>query len=123
MSPIASDDVDVFETHGVRFSSYVRPSRGSDQLCTWRVDVPAGLRGAPHRPSREEVICCVDGELTITLDGTEHQLRPGDVAYVPSGSEIRLDGGPDGGVALTTTLAGLEATMSDGSQFRPPWTM
>jgi quercetin dioxygenase-like cupin family protein len=120
---ISSGDVDVFETHGVRFSSYVRPSRGSDQLCTWRVDVPAGLRGAPHRPSREEVICCVDGELTIAQDGTEHQLRPGDVAYVPAGSEIRLDGGPDGGVALTTSLAGLEATMSDGSQFRPPWTM
>jgi quercetin dioxygenase-like cupin family protein len=119
---ISSGDVDVFETHGVRFSSYVRPSRGSDQLCTWRVDVPAGLRGAPHRPSREEVICCVGGELTITLDGTEHQLRPGDAAYVPSGSEIRLDGGPGGGAALTTTLAGLEATMSDGSQFRPPWT-
>ncbi len=119
---ISSADVDVFETHGVRFSSYVRPSRGSDQLCAWRVAVPPGLRGAPHRPSREEVICCVDGELTVTLDGTEHNLRPGDVAYVPSGSEIRLDGGPGGGAALTTSLAGLEATMSDGSLFRPPWT-
>jgi len=121
--PLASSgDVDVFETHGVRFSSYVRPSRGSGQLCTWRVDVPAGLRGTPHRPSREEVICCVAGELTITLDETEYRLRQGDVAYVPSGSEIRLDGGPAGGAALTTSLAGLEATMSDGSRLRPPWT-
>jgi quercetin dioxygenase-like cupin family protein len=122
MPLISSADVDVFETHGARFSSYVRPSRGSGQLCTWRVDVPAGLRGAPHRPSREEVICCVDGELTIALDGTEYRLRPGDVAYVPSGSEIRLDGGPGGGAALTTSLAGLEATMSDGNTLRPPWT-
>ena len=122
MPLISSGDVDVFETHGARFSSYVRPSRGGGQLCTWRVDVPAGLRGAPHRPSREEGICCVDGELTIALDGTEHHLRPGDVAYVPSGSEIRLDGGPGGGAALTTSLAGLEATMSDGSRLRPPWT-
>ena len=31
--------------------------------------------------------------------------------------------GPDGGAAWTTTLAGLHATMSDGSQFRPPWTI
>jgi quercetin dioxygenase-like cupin family protein len=123
MSQIASDDVDVFETHGVRFSSYVRPSRGSDQLCAWRVDVPAGPGGTPHRPSREEVICCVDGELTIALDGTEHQLRPGDVAYISAGSEIRLDGGPAGGAAWVTSLTGLEATMSDGSQFRPPWTL
>jgi quercetin dioxygenase-like cupin family protein len=79
------------------------------------------MKGAPHRPSREEVICCIDGELTITLNGTEHSLHPGDVAYVPSGSEIRLDGGPDGGAAWTTSLAGLEATMGDGSQLRPPW--
>ncbi len=122
MALVTSGDADVFETHGVRFSSYVRPSRGSDQLCTWRIEVPAGLRGAPHRLSREEVICCVDGELTITLDAAVHQLRPGDVAYVPSGSEIRLDGGPGGGAALTTSLAGLEATMSDGSRLRP-WTV
>ena len=122
MSLIASDDVDVFETHGVRFSSYVRPSRGSDQLCAWRVDVPGGP-GAPHRPSREEVICCIDGELTIAIDGTDQLLRPGDVAYIPGGSEVRVDGGAGGGAAWVTSLAGLEATMSDGTQFRPPWTM
>jgi quercetin dioxygenase-like cupin family protein len=123
MPSIPRSDADVFETHGAKFSSYVRPSRGSDQLCAWRIDVPAGLRGAPHRPSREEVICCIEGELTITLDGAEHSLRPGNVAYVPSGTEIRLDGGPAGGAAWTTSLAGLEATMSDGSQLRPPWTI
>ena len=82
-----------------------------------------GQQGAPHRPSREEVICCIDGELTITLDGTAHSLRPGDAVYVPADSEIRLDGGPGGGAAWTTTLAGLQAKMSDGSQFRPPWTI
>jgi hypothetical protein len=47
----------------------------------------------------------------------------GDVAYVPSGSEIRLDGAAEGGAAWTTSLAGLEATMNDGSTLRPPWTI
>jgi len=123
MPLITRTDAEVFETHGVRFSSYVRPSRGSERLCAWRLDVPAGLKGAPHRPSREEIICCLDGELTITLDGVTHSLHAGDVAYVAPGSEIRLDGGPEGGAAWTTSLAGLEATMSDGSQLRPPWTI
>lgn len=82
MPLITSSDAVVFEAHGARFSSYVRPARGSDQLCAWRIEVPAGQKGAPHRPSREEVICCIDGELTITLDGTAHSLRPGDAAYV-----------------------------------------
>jgi quercetin dioxygenase-like cupin family protein len=123
MPLVTSSDAEVFEVHGARFSSYVRPSCGSDQLCAWRVDVPAGQQGAPHRPSREEVICCIAGELTITLDGAVHSLRPGDAAYVPANSEIRLDGGPSGGAAWTTTLAGMQATMSDGSQFRPAWTI
>lgn len=123
MALVTSRDADTFETHGVRFRSYVRPSRGSAQLCTWRVDVPAGHRGAPHRPSHEEVIYCIDGELTITLDGTAHKLCPGDAAYVPPGSEICLDGGPEGGAGWTTALSGLQATMSDGSQFTPPWTV
>jgi len=123
MSLITSSDADVFETHGARFSSYVRPSRGSVQLCAWRVDVPAGLEGTVHRPSREEIICCIEGELTITLDGATHILHAGDVAYIPSESEVRLDGGPEGGAAWTTSLAGLKATMMDGSQLRPPWTI
>jgi len=123
MPLVTSGDAEVFDTHGVRFRSYVRPSRGSDQLCAWRVDVPAGPGGPPHRPSREEVICCIDGELTIAMDAAVHRLRPGDVAYVPADSEIRLDGGPVGGAAWVTSLAGLEATMGDGSRFRPPWTM
>src|SRR5258707_400602 len=83
MPKIASSDAEVFEAHGSKFSSYVRPSRGSSELCTWRVDVAPGLVGTAHKPTREEVICCVEGQLTLTLDGTRHDLLPGDVAYFP----------------------------------------
>ncbi|MBO0787717.1 MAG: cupin domain-containing protein [Actinobacteria bacterium] len=122
MPLIPSGDAEVFEAHGTQFRSFVRPSRGSAELCAWRVSVPPGLQGAAHRPTREEVICCIEGELAITLAGTRHSLRPGDVAYVPAGTEVRLDGGPDGGAAWTTSLAGLEAVMADGSRLRPAWT-
>ena len=116
--PISSADVDVFETHGARFSSYVRPSRSACS-CAPGGSTCLPLRGAPHRPSHEEVICCVGGELTIALDGTEHQPAPRRLAYVPAGSEIRLHGGPGGGAALTTSLACL-STISHGSRLRPP---
>jgi quercetin dioxygenase-like cupin family protein len=122
MPLVTRSEADIFETHGVRFTSYVRPSRGSRALCTWRVDVPPGQAGAPHRPTREEVICCIEGRLELTLDGTQHILHPGDVAYVRADTEVRLDGGPDGGAAWTTTLAGLDAVMSDGSLLQPAWT-
>ena len=51
MALVTSGDAEVFETHGVRFSSFVRPSRGSDQLCAWRVDVPAGPGGSCEPPA------------------------------------------------------------------------
>ena len=53
MPVIVSTEATTFETHGSRFSSYVAPSRGSSELCAWRLDVPADLDGIAHRPNRE----------------------------------------------------------------------
>ncbi len=121
MPVVRPADATLFETHGSRFSSYATPSRGSSQLCAWRLDVPAGLEGVPHRPSREEVLLVLHGELRITLDGSEVELRQGDVVLVPAGSEFRVDGGPTGASAWVTTTPGLEAVTGDCSRIRPPW--
>jgi quercetin dioxygenase-like cupin family protein len=110
-----------FETHGSRFASYVAPFRGSRQLCAWRLEVPAGLQGVAHRPTREEVLLVLDGQLDVTLDGTASALHPGDVALVPAGSQLRVDGGPAGAAAWVTTTAGMEAVVADGSRIAPPW--
>ena len=69
MPVIRSADAAVHQAHGSTFSSFVAPSRGSAQLCAWQLTVPAGLRGVAHRPTREEVLLLLDGELTVTLDG------------------------------------------------------
>lgn len=111
-----------FEAHGSRFLSTVSPSAsGSSELCAWRLDVPAGLRGTAHRPTREEVLLVLDGELHVTLDGARSALHPGDVALVPADSELRVDAGPAGASAWVTTTRGLEAVLADGSRFTPPW--
>lgn len=110
-----------FEAHGSRFLSYVAPSRGSRQLCAWRLEVPAGLRGVPHRPSREEVLLLLTGELSAVVDGTRSTLRPGDVLVVPAGAELSVDAGPEGAAAWVTTTPGLQAVLPDGSRFTPPW--
>ena len=111
----------VHQVHGSTFSSFVAPSRGSTQLCAWRLQVPAGLTGAAHRPTREEVLLLLAGELTITLDGTATDLAAGDVVLVPAGSELRVDGGTTDATAWVTTTPGLEAVMADGSRITPPW--
>lgn len=121
MPVFRQDDARVFETHGSRFASYVAPSRGSEQLCGWQLSVPAGLRGVAHRPSREEVILVLSGQLNVTLDGQGAALSAGDVVLVPADSELRVDAGPDGATAWITTTPGLEAVTADGERITPPW--
>lgn len=121
MPVIGSTEATTFETHGSRFSSYVAPSRGSSELCAWRLDVPADLEGVAHRPNREEVLLVLDGELRITLDGVRTELHQGDVVLVPANSELRVDAGSLGATAWVTTTPGLEAVMGDGSRITPPW--
>jgi len=121
MPVIRSSESTTFETHGSSFNSYVAPSRGSTQLCAWRLDVPADLDGVAHRPSREEVLLVLSGELRVTLDGIESRLQPGDVALVSANSELRVDAGPQGASAWVTTTPGLEAITGDGTRITPPW--
>lgn len=121
MPVIRPADAVSFETHGSRFLSFVSPSKGSTQLCAWQLTIPAGLRGVAHRPSLEEVLLVLDGELQVTLDGAYAALHRGDAVLVPAGSELRVDAGPDGASAWVTTTPGLEAVTADGTRISPPW--
>lgn len=116
----ASDAI-AYEVHGSRFRSFVSPTRGSEQLCAWQLAVPADTRGVAHRPTREEVLLVLSGTLLVTLDGTTTTLQPGDVAFVPADSELRVDAGPEGATAWVTSSPGLEAVTADGTRISPPW--
>src|SRR5690242_10946875 len=113
-------DSTTYDMHGSRFDSYVSPSRGSDELCAWRLTVPAGLAGVPHRPSRDEVLLGLDGRLRVVLDGIEHDLTAGEVVLVRAGAELTVTSGPEGGSAWVTTTPGLTATTADGTVVEPP---
>lgn len=110
-----------FEVHGSRFVSYVSPSRGSDQVCAWQLQVPADLRGTAHRPTRDEVLLILDGELHVTLDGRAATARHGDVVLVPAGTELTVDGGAMGASVWVTTTPGLQAVLADGKIITPLW--
>ncbi|PVZ07915.1 cupin domain-containing protein [Actinomycetospora cinnamomea] len=109
------------EAHGAAFHALVAPSRGSAELCAWRLEVPAEQVGAPHRPSREEVLLVLEGELRVTLDGETTSVAAGDVVLVPAGAELRVDGGAGAASVWVTTSPGLEAELADGTRLAPPW--
>lgn len=123
MPVIRTEDAVVHEMHGTRFVSYASPSLGSAQLCAWRVEIPAGADGVPHRVSHEEVLCVLSGTVQVTVDGETSAAGPGDVVLFPPGSSVRV-GNPGDTLASAwvTTSAGLQATLADGSSLVPPWT-
>lgn len=119
--PIYSPDAaDQFEAHGSQFFSFLRSARGGSSLCAWRLDVAPGLRGVAHRPDHEEVILLLRGQLNVTLDGQSASVEVGGVIHVPAGSELQVDGGPDGASAWVTTTPGLTATIGE-TTMAPPW--
>lgn len=113
-------DAEPFDAHGSRFVSFVSTARGASSLCAWRLEVPRDLEGVAHRPSHEEVILLLTGRLQITLDGVSRQVEAGDVIQVPAGSELKVDGGPDGASAWVTTTPGLTASIGEQTM-APPW--
>ena len=123
MPVIRSADAVVHEMHGARFVSYAAPSRGSAELCAWRVELPAGSVGVVHTITREEIFCVLSGTLRVTLDGAPAVVTSGDVIVLGAGSTVSLDN-PGDSVATgwVTTSVGLQAELGDGTRITPPWT-
>lgn len=112
-----------YELHGSRFTSYVAPSSGSDELCAWQLTVTAGSSGAEHRVSKEEVLFVTAGTLRVTIDGHASDAAANAVVFVPANSSFRVDGGAQDASAWVVTTAGLQALLDDGSVITPPWTL
>lgn len=59
----------------------------SDHMTFVYYDIEPGSSVHPHHHPNEEVWHVVEGELTLTLDGVERTLRPGEAAVVPADVE------------------------------------
>ena len=110
-----------YEMGGNQFEAFVAPSRGSEELCAWRLEVTPGVHGLAHSPSNEEVLLVLSGELCGVLGGEEFTLVPGEVLLIPAGVEVRIDGGRVGATAWVSTTRGLQAVTATGERLSPPW--
>jgi mannose-6-phosphate isomerase-like protein (cupin superfamily) len=112
-------DADRFELPGVEFTAMAGPSRGTDQVCTWRLTVAPGREpDAAHVLDRDEIFMVIAGQLNIS----GQLLGVGDVAVVPAGGPITVSNpGTEPGEAIVAIAAGFGAVMADGSKMSPPW--
>ncbi|MFI5795023.1 cupin domain-containing protein [Streptomyces sp. NPDC051677] len=122
MSFIRSDEAVAHEIHGGRFVSYVRPDTGSRDLAAWRVEIPPAMVGPTHTISDEETFYVLSGRLRLTIDAESAELRAGDAAVAPAGSELSVANTTDQPAHMwVTTRVGLTAELADGSTITPPW--
>jgi mannose-6-phosphate isomerase-like protein (cupin superfamily) len=112
----------VFDLPGVAFTALASPSRGSAELCTWKLTVEAGLPPPqPHSLDRDEIFMVTAGAVLIGVDGT--LVGAGDAVVVPAGTSIQLaNPGRVDAEIFVAIRAGFTATAADGTVIgTPPW--
>jgi mannose-6-phosphate isomerase-like protein (cupin superfamily) len=122
MYVVSATDAPRFELPGLEFTGLASPSRGSGELCTWRITIAAGLRSPQsHTLDRDEIFMVTAGTIRLAPDAAS--LGPGDAAIVPAGTPIALSNpGTEPAEAYIAIRAGFAATMEDGTAVAtPPW--
>ena len=121
MTIIRAADAPHFELPGVEFTAMAAPSRGSDQVCTWKLTVAPGHETVePHTLDATEIFMVTAGAVRVT-PGSE-SVHPGDTVVVPAGQPIQLSNAGDGAAEVYVAIAaGFTWTMADGSTVSPPW--
>jgi quercetin dioxygenase-like cupin family protein len=98
------------------------PSRGAKETCAWRATLEPGATGQEHSVDREEVFVALSGTGTVTLQGAESTLGPGDALVVPAHTPFKLANPGDEPLELVCVLpVGARAHMPGQDPFTPPW--
>ncbi|MER7002054.1 cupin domain-containing protein [Dactylosporangium sp. NPDC000555] len=121
MSIVRAADAPRFELGDTKFTVYSGPSHGSQEICTWRLTVPAGTQSMPHTIDRDEVFMVLSGGIHLAPGG--EVLGPGDAAVVPAGEKIEV-GNPlnEPAEVYVALRAGMTAYHTDGTPVgTPPW--
>ena len=124
MSTTRAAEAPHFELPGLVFTGLASPSRGSADLCTWRLEVAPGfVSDEGHTLDRDEIFMVLGGTVRLSSDGVS--IGPGDVAVVPACTPIQVSNVGDGTAELIVAIgAGFSATAEDGTTIgTPPWAL
>jgi mannose-6-phosphate isomerase-like protein (cupin superfamily) len=113
-----------FQLPGLEFTGLASPSRGSADLCTWRLALEPGLSSPePHTLDRDEIFMVTRG--AIRLSPHADPVSAGDVAVVAAGTPIQVANVGHGEAEVVVAIAaGFTAAAADGSAIgTPPWAL
>jgi mannose-6-phosphate isomerase-like protein (cupin superfamily) len=119
-----ADQAPRYQLPGLEFTGLASPSRGSAELCTWRLTLERGLNSPEaHTLDRDEVFMVIRGAIRLAPDADP--VEAGDVAVVPSGTPIQVANVGEGEAEVVVAIAaGFSAAAADGSAIgTPPWAL
>lgn len=121
MPVVRSADDPTYDMHGNTITALASPSRGAQESIMYRIDLAAGGALPPHRHDHEEVFHLLSGSLTSVLDGTPHEVRPGDTVMIPAGTLHHGQAGDPGAVLLVAMPVGTLFIPEGGEPLVPVW--
>ena len=123
MNLITSAEAAIFDVPDTHVIAYAAPSRGSTEVCLWRIDIAPGSTSPLHHMDCEEVFLCLDGNAVVAAAGQERPVEAGDCVVLPAGTDFSFRVVGDKSFrALACIRAGGKATMAaSGDTFVPPW--
>ncbi|MEP7033110.1 MAG: cupin domain-containing protein [Actinomycetota bacterium] len=122
MPIVKSDDAPEFDLAGVCIRGLSSPSRGALETMSYRVDLRPGQRLPEHTHDHEEVFHVLSGSITVSLDGEETPLGPGDTVMIPPGvSHFSYADGSLAAAILAMMPVGTVMIRPGGERLAPPW--
>lgn len=93
MHVISPAPENVTTTPNATMTGFAAPSRGSSELSSWHVAMPAGATGPEHSVSREQVWILTAGSLEVTCDGRTEKVTAGGTLVLPPDTLRRIHAG------------------------------
>ena len=95
---------------------------GSTSLSLWEVEMKPDQRGPLHAFDREQLWTVRAGRVTISVDGSEHDLEAGDTLVIPARSERRVLARADAELLVCGQADAQASIPGEGtSRGTPPW--
>ena len=104
-----------------RFMSLATPSRGSHELCVWRVHLAPHAEPQTHQLTREEVFVVLSGRAHVLLGTDELEAGAGDVIVVPPNTDFALRPVSDEPLEALCCLPVGGRARAGERLFTPPW--
>lgn len=110
-----------FTVDGFHFIGLTAPSRGANELCTWRLEIEPHASSEAHWLDHEEVFVLLDGTITVSVAGEDIELHAGDALNVPARTLLQLTNTANkAAYAVVCLPAGAHGTMADGREIGTP---